>query len=96
MEEADLLADHIAIMAHGRIAAEGTPLDLKSRYGVGYTLTLARQRADDGSGYVIVSLRFLAATFMRTRTACDLVHWHCAVEYFHRWSQLVVFMQACQ
>lgn len=69
MEEADLLADHIAIMAYGRIAAEGTPLGLKSRYGVGYTLTLARQHADDSSGYVIVSLRFLAAKFMRKQTA---------------------------
>ncbi len=49
MEEADLLADHIVIMAHGRIAAEGTSLDLKSRFGVGYTLTLARQRVDDSS-----------------------------------------------
>ncbi len=46
MEEADLLADHIAIMANGHIVAEGTSMDLKSRYGVGYTLTLAKQRAD--------------------------------------------------
>jgi len=49
MEEADLLADHIAIMANGHIVAEGTSMDLKSRYGVGYTLTLAKQRADDSS-----------------------------------------------
>ncbi|GAB4821282.1 hypothetical protein N2152v2_008328 [Parachlorella kessleri] len=45
MEEADLLADRIAIMAEGRLAAEGTSLDLKSRYGVGYTLTLARSQS---------------------------------------------------
>lgn len=51
MEEADLLADHIAIMASGHIVAEGTSMDLKSRYGVGYTLTLAKQRADDSSRY---------------------------------------------
>ena len=46
MEEADLLADRIAIMAAGRIVAEGTSADLKSRYGVGYTLTMAKQRPD--------------------------------------------------
>ena len=46
MEEADLLADQIAIMAAGRIVAEGTSADLKSRYGVGYTLTMAKQRPD--------------------------------------------------
>ena len=52
MEEADLLADRIAIMAHGRIVAEGTSADLKSRYGVGYTLTMAKQRHDlSSSGY---------------------------------------------
>ena len=46
MEEADLLADRIAIMARGRVVAEGTSDDLKSRYGVGYTLTMAKQRPD--------------------------------------------------
>ena len=54
MEEADLLADHIAIMANGHIVAEGTSMELKSRYGVGYTLTLAKQRADDSSRYASI------------------------------------------
>ena len=43
MEEADLLADDIAIMAAGRLAAHGSPPELKARHGVGYTLTLARR-----------------------------------------------------
>lgn len=47
MEEADLLADSIAIMAAGRLVAAGTPLDLKARYGVGYTLTIVKQRAPE-------------------------------------------------
>ncbi len=47
MEEADLLADRIAIMAAGRLVAAGTPLDLKARYGVGYTLTIVKQRAPE-------------------------------------------------
>ncbi|MET7639671.1 ATP-binding cassette domain-containing protein [Streptomyces sp. NPDC005438] len=33
LEEADQLADHIAVLAHGRVAAEGTPDQLKSRLG---------------------------------------------------------------
>ncbi len=41
MEEADILADSIAIMADGQLAAHGTSLDLKSRFGVGYTLTVS-------------------------------------------------------
>eukprot|EP00884_Botryococcus_braunii_P008388 jgi/Botrbrau1/17550/Bobra.0739s0001.1 len=50
MEEADLLGDVIAIMAEGKLAAYGTSLDLKSQYGVGYTLTVVRSRSRDGEG----------------------------------------------
>ena len=35
MEEADILCDRIAIMADGRLAAVGSSLDLKTRFGVG-------------------------------------------------------------
>ena len=47
MEEADLLADDIAIMAAGRLVAQGSPLELKARYGVGYTLTLVKGGGPD-------------------------------------------------
>ena len=40
MEEAEALADDVVIMADGHIAAMGTPMQLKQKYGVGYTLTL--------------------------------------------------------
>jgi ATP-binding cassette subfamily A (ABC1) protein 3 len=40
MEEADVLADRIAIMATGKIQCAGSPLFLKQRYGAGYHLTL--------------------------------------------------------
>lgn len=43
MEEADLLCDDIHVMAEGRLAASGSPLSLKARYGVGYTLTVVLQ-----------------------------------------------------
>ena len=36
MEEADVLADRIAIMANGRLRCCGTPLFLKAKYGAGY------------------------------------------------------------
>ena len=33
LEEADLLADYVAIMHQGRVVAEGTPMELKHEYG---------------------------------------------------------------
>eukprot|EP00941_MAST-03F_sp_MAST-3F-sp1_P006540 g6540.t1 len=38
MEEADVLADRIGIMSDGRMICCGTPMFLKERYGVGYSM----------------------------------------------------------
>ncbi|MBO0805436.1 MAG: ATP-binding cassette domain-containing protein [Nocardiopsaceae bacterium] len=46
LEEADQLADRIAVLDHGRIVAEGTPAELKSRVPGGHvTLHFAEPRA---------------------------------------------------
>eukprot|EP00927_Polykrikos_kofoidii_P044673 TRINITY_DN38578_c0_g1_i1.p1 TRINITY_DN38578_c0_g1~~TRINITY_DN38578_c0_g1_i1.p1 ORF type:complete len:1924 (+),score=258.06 TRINITY_DN38578_c0_g1_i1:805-5772(+) len=45
MDEAEELADRIAIMAAGQIKCLGTSLFLKSVYGVGYTLTITKTRS---------------------------------------------------
>ncbi|KAG6447131.1 hypothetical protein O3G_MSEX004780 [Manduca sexta] len=42
MDEADVLADRIAIMAGGRLQCVGTPYFLKRHYGVGYKLTVVK------------------------------------------------------
>jgi ABC-type multidrug transport system ATPase subunit len=47
MDEADLLGDRIAIMAEGRLMCSGSSLFLKSRYGVGYHLTLVKADSCD-------------------------------------------------
>jgi ATP-binding cassette subfamily A (ABC1) protein 3 len=44
MEEADVLADRIAIMSQGKLKTCGSSLFLKSRYGVGYYLTMVRNQ----------------------------------------------------
>ncbi len=41
MEEAEALADDVVVMADGRVAAQGSILELKQRFGAGYTLSLA-------------------------------------------------------
>ena len=43
MDEADLLGDRIGIMDAGSIRCCGSPMFLKSRYGVGYNLTAVKE-----------------------------------------------------
>ncbi|CAJ0580809.1 unnamed protein product, partial [Mesorhabditis spiculigera] len=44
MEEADLLGDRIAIMAHGELQCCGSGMYLKNQYGAGYHLTIVYGR----------------------------------------------------
>ena len=41
MEEADAVSTRLAIMAGGRLRAVGSPLGLKQRFGIGFTLQLS-------------------------------------------------------
>jgi len=43
LEEADILANRKAVLAHGRVQAVGTSRDLKQRFGIGYRLTMQIQ-----------------------------------------------------
>lgn len=46
MEEADTLADRVVIMSEGAIRCSGSPLFLKTRFGVGYILSLSKTNQD--------------------------------------------------
>lgn len=46
MEEADQLADHISMLAHGRVVAGGTPAELKARVGDDWIELVPREAAD--------------------------------------------------
>ena len=96
MEEADLLADRIAIMAAGRVVAEGTPLDLKARYGVGYTLTIVKQRAPESDRSDARSMHcrnmLIPPCHVEEFSVCDLswcIHWmsHCLIGAQTTWKQ---------
>lgn len=43
LDEADLLSDRCAIIAHGRLQCNDSPLQLKRKYGVGYRLIMSLQ-----------------------------------------------------
>ncbi|XP_061620276.1 phospholipid-transporting ATPase ABCA1-like isoform X1 [Phyllopteryx taeniolatus] len=44
MDEADILGDRIAIIAHGKMRCCGSSLFLKKRFGTGYYLTLVKEQ----------------------------------------------------
>ena len=54
MDEADILGDRIAIMAEGQLQCVGSSLFLKSAYGVGYTLTIIKQRGETSDGHAAI------------------------------------------
>jgi len=49
MDEADFLGDRIGIMADGNLRCCGTSLFLKSKYGIGYTLTFSLETKAGGN-----------------------------------------------
>lgn len=51
MDEADILGDRIAVIAHGSLRVVGSSVFLKNRFGVGYTLSVSgRRHGAGGSG----------------------------------------------
>eukprot|EP01087_Luapelamoeba_hula_P023615 TRINITY_DN8712_c0_g1_i4.p1 TRINITY_DN8712_c0_g1~~TRINITY_DN8712_c0_g1_i4.p1 ORF type:complete len:1796 (+),score=315.58 TRINITY_DN8712_c0_g1_i4:95-5482(+) len=44
MDEADILGDRIAILSKGRLRCAGSSLFLKSKFGIGYVLTMVRKK----------------------------------------------------
>lgn len=46
MEEADLLADEVAIMKNGKLAANGSPLELKAGYGSAIQFSILVEKED--------------------------------------------------
>ncbi|KAJ6646771.1 Phospholipid-transporting ATPase ABCA3 [Pseudolycoriella hygida] len=56
MDEADVLGDRIAIMAHGKLMCAGSPFFLKKRFGTGYHLICAKN-FDCNSDFVTGLLR---------------------------------------
>lgn len=48
IEEADVLADKVCILSHGKVIAHDTPLEIKRNYGVGYNL-IVEAKQDQGT-----------------------------------------------
>lgn len=46
LDEADLLADHIAVLSKGKLKAYGTSVELKSRFGSGYRVHVYQRESE--------------------------------------------------
>jgi ATP-binding cassette subfamily A (ABC1) protein 3 len=46
MDEADILGDRIGIMSSGKVTALGSSIFLKTKFGVGYNLTLVKKNTN--------------------------------------------------
>jgi len=64
MEEAEVLSDRLCIMHEGRVRCQGSPLQLKRRFGQGFTVTLVSTAHDISSLARVLErlLPFSAAT----------------------------------
>ena len=77
MDEADALADRIAIIAKGAegggtLRVQGTALQLKTQYGAGYHLRFVLQAEHDADGLGALITRFVPEAKEEERTAREL------------------------
>jgi ABC-type multidrug transport system ATPase subunit len=56
MEEADILGDRVAVMSHGHIQALGTPLALKRKFGVGFSMTVFLDKTNPNAAADTIAL----------------------------------------
>ncbi|WKY01593.1 hypothetical protein Q1695_015531 [Nippostrongylus brasiliensis] len=61
MEEADLLGDRIAILAHGQLQCCGSGMFLKAQYGDGYHLTVVYESSSKSEATMIRTKELLAS-----------------------------------
>jgi ATP-binding cassette subfamily A (ABC1) protein 3 len=57
MDEADFLGDRIAIMGKGKLICCGSSVFLKSKFGVGYNLTIVKKETTDNSSPIIIAVQ---------------------------------------
>ncbi|XP_019857855.1 PREDICTED: ATP-binding cassette sub-family A member 3-like [Amphimedon queenslandica] len=72
MDEADLLGDRIAIMAEGKLKCSGSSLFLKTRYGVGYHLTVVKDPSCNVDNVVSLVERMVTGAAVSTNIGSEL------------------------
>ena len=74
MDEADQLGDRIAIMAQGVVQCVGSPLFLKTQYGVGYSLTVVKDSHCDEDAVQSTIQRFVPQAELVNNIAGEMAY----------------------
>ncbi|XP_033114079.1 ATP-binding cassette sub-family A member 3-like [Anneissia japonica] len=74
MDEADLLGDRIAIMAHGQLLCSGSSLFLKNRYGVGYHMTLVKNQDCQVDLLTKTIQEFVPGSYLESNIGAELTY----------------------
>ncbi|CAG0883098.1 unnamed protein product [Darwinula stevensoni] len=71
MEEADVLGDRIAIMAHGHLQCVGSSMFLKRQYGTGYTLTVTKTPGFAEGGLLSLLQKFCPEATLKSNAGSE-------------------------
>ena len=73
MDEADYLGDRIGIMGDGKMICCGSSVFLKNKFGVGYSITFAKQSQEQSSNPIIQTIaKYVSEYKILTNVATDL------------------------
>ncbi|XP_053608124.1 phospholipid-transporting ATPase ABCA1-like [Plodia interpunctella] len=74
MDEADILGDRVAIMAHGQLQCVGSPYFLKQHYGVGYTLVVVKDEGFDMVACTDILSKYIPAIAVKEDRGTELTY----------------------
>ncbi|XP_059047165.1 phospholipid-transporting ATPase ABCA1-like [Achroia grisella] len=74
MDEADILGDRVAIMAHGQLQCVGSPYFLKKHYGVGYTLVVVKNEEFNHNACTLLINKYIPNTEIKEDRGTELTY----------------------
>lgn len=95
MDEADVLGDHVAIMADGKLKCYGTPFFLKKRFGNGYRLVCVKEDACNSKEVTKCVQTFIADIHVHEEIGSELVY-ILPVEYVNVFERLFQLLEKKQ
>lgn len=91
MEEADRLADRIAIMSYGKIKCIGDSLHLKNKFGIGYSLNL--QTSPSQVPLLIEKLRQISPNAILKENDAGSLSYQVSKEFVHEMPTLIEYLE---